>query len=199
MSGASARTAPSSGLPSHEAPVPDLLRGGDAIGVVAMERLADPPRRGHRDCARIPVRPTRPRLGLSMASRFPPRAISRRRLLRDDPCKFSLPSLLGFWGCKMCLQEATVAAQLPITAWPGARSSGGRGLARPVVPGGVPLLAVLLSTCSSVVTDAASAAIITATAKSTTAVRCLFRSLFMREPPLKANIVRLGWFPHAHC
>jgi hypothetical protein len=59
-----------------------------------------------------------------------------------------------------------VATQLPITAWPGARSSGGRGLARPVVPGGVSLLTVLVSTRSSVVTNAASIAIITATAKS---------------------------------
>ncbi len=64
-----------------------------------------------------------------------------------------------------------VATQLPITAWPGARSSGGRGLARPVVPGGVSLLAVLVSTRSSVVTNAASIAIITATAKSPMAVR----------------------------
>ena len=80
-------------------------------------------------------------------------------------------------------------------AWPGSRSSGRCGLARPVVPGGVSLLAVLLSTCSIVVTDAASAAIITATAKSTTAVRWLFRLSLMREPPLKANIERLGWFP----
>ena len=85
-----------------------------------------------------------------------------------------------------------VATQLPNTGWPGARSSGGRGLARPVVPGGVSLLAVLLSTRSSVVTDAASIAIITATAKSTTAVRCLFRWLFMREPPLRAKQTSCG-------
>jgi hypothetical protein len=73
-----------------------------------------------------------------------------------------------------------VTTQLPNTGWPGARSSGGRGLARPVVPGGVSLLAVLVSTRPSVMTDAASIAIITATAKSTMAVRWLFRSLLMR-------------------
>jgi hypothetical protein len=76
-----------------------------------------------------------------------------------------------------------VAAQLPNTGWPGARSSGGRGFARPVVPGGVSLLAVLVST-SSVVTNAMSIAIIIARAKSMTVVRWLFRSLLMREPPL---------------
>src|SRR5258707_14938822 len=43
VSGASALTAPSSGLPSHEGPAPDLLRGRDVSDVVAMERLADPP------------------------------------------------------------------------------------------------------------------------------------------------------------
>ena len=96
----------------------------------------------------------------------------------------------------LTLPFQNVAAQLPNTGRPGARSSGGRGLARPVVPGGVSLLAVLLSTCSSVVTDAASTAIITATAKSTTAVRCLFRSLLMRESSTqRKNIMRLGWFP----
>jgi len=79
---------------------------------------------------------------------------------------------------------------------PGARSSGGRGLARPVVPGGVSLLAVLVSIRSSVVTSAASIAMTTATAKSTTAVRWLFGSLLMREPPLQGkNVMRLEWFP----
>src|SRR4029077_15728872 len=80
-----------------------------------------------------------------------------------------------------------VAAQLPNTGGPGARSSGGRGLARPVVPGAVSLLAVLVSIRSSVVTNAASIATIIATAKSMTAVRWLFRSLLMREPPLQAK------------
>jgi Na+-transporting NADH:ubiquinone oxidoreductase subunit NqrB len=93
-----------------------------------------------------------------------------------------------------------VAAQLPNTGRPGARSSGGRGLARPVVPGGVSLLALLLSTRSIVVTNAASIAIITATAKSMVAVRWLFRSLFMREhPQLRKNAMRLGWFPASAC
>jgi hypothetical protein len=50
------------------------------------------------------------------------------------------------------------AIQLPNTGWPGARSSGGCGLARPVAPGGVSLLAVLVSIRSSVVTNAASIA-----------------------------------------
>src|SRR5690242_10349481 len=53
----------------------------------------------------------------------------------------------------------------------GARSRGGRALARPVSPGAVSLLAVLMSTCLSVVTDATAIATITATAKSTRAVR----------------------------
>src|SRR5215212_5546025 len=75
-----------------------------------------------------------------------------------------------------------VAAQFVglFTGWPGARSSGGRGLARPVVPGAVSLLAVLVPTRSRVVTDAASIASITATAKSARAVRWPFRSLAMR-------------------
>jgi len=66
-----------------------------------------------------------------------------------------------------------VATHLPNTGWPGERSSGGCGLARPVVPGGVSLLAVLVSAHSSVV-NAATIAIITATAKSMMAVRWLF-------------------------
>lgn len=82
-----------------------------------------------------------------------------------------------------------VAAQLPITGWPGARSSGGRGLASPIVPGGVSLLAVFVSTRSSVVTVAASIAIITATAKSTTAIRWLFRLLPLGKPPLDVRTI----------
>src|SRR5215468_7315321 len=74
-----------------------------------------------------------------------------------------------------------VATRFPNTGWPGARSSGACGLARPVVPGGVLLLAVLVSTRSSVVADAARTATITAIAKSTIAVRWLFRSLLMRD------------------
>lgn len=72
---------------------------------------------------------------------------------------------------------------VPSTGWPGARSSGGCGLARPVVPGGVSLLALLVSTPSSVVTTAASTAMIAATAKSRTDVRWLFHSLLMRGGP----------------
>lgn len=72
-----------------------------------------------------------------------------------------------------------VATQSLFTGWPGARSSGGRGLARPVAPGGVSVLAVLVSTCASVVTHAATIAIMTI-AKSTKAVPWLFRSLLMR-------------------
>jgi hypothetical protein len=45
---------------------------------------------------------------------------------------------------------------------PGSRSSGGCGLARPVVPGGVSLLTVLLSTRSNVEMNSANGAIITA-------------------------------------
>ena len=81
-------------------------------------------------------------------------------------------------------RDIYVAAQL--VAYhrpPGARSSGGRGLARPVVPGGDSLLAVLVSIRSNVVTAATSIAIVTATAKSMTAVRWLFRWLGMRKPP----------------
>src|SRR5260221_9429920 len=81
-----------------------------------------------------------------------------------------------------CPAGGYAAAQLlPGTGRPGARSRGGCGLARPVVPGGVSLLAVLVSTRSSVVTNAASIAIITATAKSPMAVRWLSRSLLMRD------------------
>src|SRR5438067_9090445 len=71
-----------------------------------------------------------------------------------------------------------VAAQLVglFTGWPGARSSGGCGFGRPVVPGGVSVLAVLVPTRSSVVTGAASIASITATAESTRGVRWAFRS-----------------------
>ena len=86
-----------------------------------------------------------------------------------------------------------VAAQLPNTGWPGARSNGRRGLARPVVPGGVSLLAVLVLTRSSVVTNP-SIAIIIATAKSMTAVRWLFPALHQDEgaSTLSKNVVRLG-------
>jgi hypothetical protein len=63
--------------------------------------------------------------------------------------------------------------RLPNTGWLGARSSGGCALARPVEPGAVPLSAVLLSTRSSVVTNATSIAIVTATAKSTRAMNSL--------------------------
>ena len=51
------------------------------------------------------------------------------------------------------------------------------------MPGGDSLLAVLVSIRSNVVTAAASIAIVTATAKSMTAVRWLFRWLGMRKPP----------------
>ena len=82
-------------------------------------------------------------------------------------------------GRSSCLAQSAI--QLPNTGWPGARSIGGRGLARPVAPGGASLLAVLVSIRSSVVKNAASTAITTATAKSRTAVRWLFRSLLMRD------------------
>jgi hypothetical protein len=57
---------------------------------------------------------------------------------------------------------------------------GGRSLARPVVvPRDGSLLAVLVSIRAVVVMNAAAIATITATAKSRTAVRSLFRSLLM--------------------
>ena len=83
-----------------------------------------------------------------------------------------------------------MATHLPNTGWPGARSSGGCGLARPVVPDGASLLAIYVSTRSSVVTNAATIAIATAMAKSKTAVRWLFRSLLMRD--LHSNAETLG-------
>ena len=73
--------------------------------------------------------------------------------------------LTEFLEMKRKRPTAGVATHLPNTGWPGERSSGGCGLARPVVPGGVSLLAVLVSAHSSVV-NAATIAIITATAKS---------------------------------
>lgn len=84
---------------------------------------------------------------------------------------------------------------LPSTGSPGARSSGGCGLARPVVPGRVSLLAVLVSTPSSVVTNAARIVTITAIAKSTTEVRWLFHSLLMRGLHSYRNVIRLRLFP----
>jgi len=81
--------------------------------------------------------------------------------------------LTEFLEMKRKRPTAGVATHLPNTGWPGERSSGGCGLARPVVPGGVSLLAVLVSAHSSVV-NAATIAIITATAKSMMAVRWLF-------------------------
>jgi hypothetical protein len=57
----------------------------------------------------------------------------------------------------------------------------------------VSLLAILWSARSSVVTNAMSIAIITATAKSTTAVRWPFRSLLMRSSPLQKQ--KRLWFP----
>jgi hypothetical protein len=58
-------------------------------------------------------------------------------------------------------------------------SSGGWGWARPVVPGYASLLACLVLTPSNVVMKAAIIATVSATAKIDTAVRRLFRSLFM--------------------
>ena len=71
-----------------------------------------------------------------------------------------------------------MATQFPNTGWPGERSSGGCGLARAIVPGGVSLLAVLVSAHSIVVTNSATIAIITATAKSMMVMRSLFRPYF---------------------
>src|SRR6476620_2183249 len=76
---------------------------------------------------------------------IPPRAAIRQHRRQQPP---------------MTGQSGYVAAQLPIAGWPGARSSGGRGLASPVVPGGVSFLAVFVSTRSSVFTVAASLAMI---------------------------------------
>jgi len=109
------------------------------------------------------------------------------RVSLSDWCRIEKRASPHLWGCGLAAAlsrqglGATLAArasQLPNTGWPGARSRGGCGLARPVVPGGASLLAVSIR--SSVVAKAAAIAIITATAKSTTAVRWLFRSLFMR-------------------
>lgn len=58
-------------------------------------------------------------------------------------------------------------------------SSGGWGWARPVVPGCASLLACLVLTPSNVVMKAATIATVSATAKIATAVRRLFRLLFM--------------------
>jgi len=75
------------------------------------------------------------------------------------------------------------AAQLPNTGRPVARSSGGRGLASPVVPGWTSLLAVLVSPRSKVITVTASSAIITAAPKSTTGILFSpFRLLLIRDP-----------------
>jgi ABC-type proline/glycine betaine transport system permease subunit len=64
------------------------------------------------------------------------------------------------------------------------------------VPGGVSLLAVLVSIRSSVVKNAASIAIATTIAKSTMGVRWPFRSLLMRDLHSNGrNVIRLGWFP----
>ena len=82
--------------------------------------------------------------------------------------------------------------RLPSTGSPGARSSGGCGLARPVVPGRVSLLAVPVSTPSSVVTSAARIATIIAIAKSTTEVRWLFHALLRRGLHSFRDVIRLG-------
>src|ERR1700736_3662647 len=58
-------------------------------------------------------------------------------------------------------------------------SSGGWGWARPVVPGCASLLACLVLTPSNLVMKAAITATVSATAKIATAVRRLFRSLFI--------------------
>lgn len=56
-------------------------------------------------------------------------------------------------------------AYFPIRSWPGARSRGGR-VAKPVVPEGISPLAVLVSTRSNVVTNAAKATTMTAIANN---------------------------------
>jgi hypothetical protein len=71
-------------------------------------------------------------------------------------------------------QRQLLATHLPEnTGWSGERSGDGCDLARPVVPEGTGLFKLLglVSTRSRVVTNAATIAIITATAKSAKAVR----------------------------
>jgi hypothetical protein len=55
---------------------------------------------------------------------------------------------------------------------PGARSSGARGFASPVVPGGASLLTLWVSTRSNVATDAIRIAMVIATANRINFVRC---------------------------
>ena len=73
-----------------------------------------------------------------------------------------------------------VATHLPNSGRPGSRSSGGRGLARPVVPGGSsfrrPSIDLLDRRNGS-----RERCDYRRTAKSTMAVRCLFRWSLMRE------------------
>src|SRR6202051_3181340 len=71
-------------------------------------------------------------------------------------------------------------------------SSGGWGWARPVVPGCASLLACLVLTPSNVVMKAAITATVSATAKIATAVRRVFRSLFMTSL-LRQRTTLDGW------
>ena len=87
-------------------------------------------------------------------------------------------------GLASLIRSRADCPHLPNTGCPDARSSGGRAVARPVVPGAVSLVAVLFSTRSKVVKNAMSIATITATAKSKRAVWWPFRSFLMRDRPL---------------
>jgi hypothetical protein len=79
------------------------------------------------------------------------------------------------------------------TASPGALSSGGCGLAKPIVPGCASLLVYLVSTLRSVVIKAASTATVSATAKIATALRRLFQWLLIAKPlTLTDDVGRLG-------
>lgn len=70
---------------------------------------------------------------------------------------------------------------------PAARSSGGCGLASPVVPGGVSVLAVRVLTCSIVTVDATTMATARAIALKTKVVR--FWSSIVR-PPRNGSVAR---------
>jgi hypothetical protein len=73
------------------------------------------------------------------------------------------------------------------TGSPGARSSGGCGRARPVVPGGTSLATCRVLTRSSVVTDAANIAMANATANRINAVRWLATAGYRLLPEAPAG------------
>jgi hypothetical protein len=75
---------------------------------------------------------------------------------------------------------------LPYYWWPGARSRGGRGLAKPVVLKEVSPLAVVLRTRSNVVMNAAKAATVTSIANNKITVPSGFGSVGMSNSTQRA-------------